>query len=379
MQKSDSDTLESFLGSIYVLSKSCNSVHNYRIYVKHFREFLKEKYQCADSEFVNTIKENLLDIYKVLNEFVVYLDKSGKKPSSIKGIMAATKSYLRYLGLKIYAEDCKLTVRVPKIRRYREEPLTKEILVRLLRTLPLKLQVAVLFATSSGVRTGELVQLKMSDIDFRVKPTLVRIRAEITKTKESRETYLTQEASNALKDYATRYFSWIENGIDDTIKNKVIFGRTNSIGPGETDLYNHRRKEAPKSDPVFIAENVLTSSLNWYVKKIPELNKLNENGRRAIHFYAFRKYFRTIVGNIVGRDYAEALMGHHFYLDTYYNLPTEKRRELYLKAEPHLTISDYTKIESELGFIKEKLTEQEEWRARISQLLRLHGLKFSEL
>jgi hypothetical protein len=55
-----------------------------------------------------------------------------------------------------------------------------------------------------------------------------------------------------------------------------------------------------------------------------------------------------VVGNAVGRDFAEALMGHRFYLDTYYQLPEDKKREMYLKVEPSLTLSDYTDIEKKI-------------------------------
>lgn len=50
---------------------------------------------------------------------------------------------------------------------------------------------------------------------------------------------------------------------------------------------------------------------------------------------------RTVVENACGRDFAEAMIGHKFYLSTYYNLSEAQKKELYLKAEPYLTISNY--------------------------------------
>jgi len=90
---------------------------------------------------------------------------------------------------------------------------------------------------------------------------------------------------------------------------------------------------------------LLQGTLENSLKKIPELNIKNEGGRFVVHFHAFRKFFRTTVGNAVGRDYAEALMGHSFYMDTYYNLPEDKKREMYLDAEPYLTLSDFQAVE----------------------------------
>jgi len=54
------------------------------------------------------------------------------------------------------------------------------------------------------------------------------------------------------------------------------------------------------------------------------------------------------VGNVCGRDFAEAMIGHNFYLDTYYQLPESKKRELYLLAEPYLTLSDFETVEKNI-------------------------------
>jgi len=74
----------------------------------------------------------------------------------------------------------------------------------------------------------------------------------------------------------------------------------------------------------------------------------------------FRKFFRTTVGNVCGRDYAEALMGHGFYMDTYYQLPEGKKKQMYLDAESHLTISDFKEVEKNIKTLSAKNTQLEE-------------------
>jgi integrase len=338
------------------------------MWVKQFRNFVEENFQCSELDLVDKIKQGQLDVYKTLNDFVVHLDKTGKKPATIKLAFAAVKGYLRHLGIKIYNEESKYKIKLPKKIRHREEAMTKEILVRLLHILPFKLQTAVLVAIASGMRIGEIVQLKIGDVDFESNPTRIVIRAETTKTKESRETYLTSEATKALKDYLTRYFDWKENS-DLSLKDEIIFGPTKKTSV---------ERKAVKSTPTQLAESSLSMSLRAHIKKVPQLNKLNENGRASIHFHAFRKFFRTTVGDAVGRDYAEAIMGHHFYMDTYYNLPDEKKREMYLKAEPYLTISDYTRIEKNLKNMTEKHKELEEQFLEFKRSIEIYGLKFLE-
>ena len=69
--------------------------------------------------------------------------------------------------------------------------------------------------------------------------------------------------------------------------------------------------------------------------------------------------FRTNVGNVCGRDLAEDLMCHSFYMDTYYQLPEEKQHQMYLDAEPHLTISDFKGVEKNLETLSAKYSRLE--------------------
>lgn len=371
MSSKTDDTLffSSYLDSIRLISNSENSVNAYKVSLNHFRKFTEQRYQCTVREIIIRVKNGDPDVFRLYNEFVVYLHKLGRKPATIKLIIAGVKGYLRYEGIKAYSEDFRQLVKLPKKLRHREEPLTKDILIRLLHNVPPKLQTAILVAVASGMRIGELVQLTISDIDFESKPTKIRIRAEITKTKESRETYLTSEATKSLKDYLVRFFDWKEGESNPSIQNRVIFGRTSIL---KIDVDQEKFKS------VLVAENVLAHSMGWYVRKIPELNKLNENGRKMIHFHGFRKFFRTVVGNAVGRDYAESLIGHHFYLDTYYNLPDEKKREMYLQAEPFLTISDFVQIEKDLVKMTEKQKQLEEDNLIFKQFIAKHYAPFPE-
>lgn len=349
--------LQDYLDSIYVISHSYSTIGTYRLSIVNknkvgFRDFIEQKYGIDEIKLVEKIKKDDLDPYVVLKEFVIFLDKNGYTSKSIQTRMASVKGYLRHLGIKIYSEDFKYSVRLPKTIRQREEPITRAIIVRILKHLPPKLQTVVVILSASGMRIGELVQLKLSDIDFTTTPTMIKIRAETTKTKQSRDTFLTEEATGMLKDYLKRYFEWVEGEINGHLKDKNIFGRTSKV---KSKIKNTRKQ------PTHLLESAtLMKSLANYLEKVPELNQKNPNGRKQIHFHALRKFFRTTVGNVCGRDFAEAIIGHGFYMDTYYTLSTEDRRKLYQKAEPYLTISDFTKIERSLEAISEKQKEIDE-------------------
>ncbi|MCV0372757.1 MAG: site-specific integrase [Nitrosarchaeum sp.] len=369
-------SLDDYLSSIFILSHSHSTVSTYRLAItnKHktgFREFLFQKYAIDEFELVEKVTDGSFDIYKILNEFVVFLDSHGYKPKSIMTRMASVKGYLRNLGLRFNSEDYKQMVRIPKVIRQRDEPVTKELISKLQRNLPPKLQTVILVLSSSGMRLGELVQLELGDIDFTTNPTTIRLRAETTKTRTERETFLTTEATNSLKEYLKRSFEWDETRENFHLKNTKIFGRTSKV-------VNLKRKSNPKQPQHLHAEALLHNSLRYFLEKTPGLDSRNKNGRKVIHFHALRKYFRTTVGNVCGRDFAEELMGHGFYMDTYYQLSVEKRREMYLQAEPHLTISDFKAVEKDMKVLSTKYQNLENKVDDLMAYLRTNSIEVPE-
>ncbi len=237
------------------------------------------------------------------------------------------------------------------------------MILRVLHNSSTKLQTSILVCASSGLRIGELVQLKLSDIDFECNPTKLSIRAEIAKGSMSRETFITSEATLSLQDYLKRYFGWKENDPNLHLQNTMIFWRISAVKTGYVPKFT-----------VESAKQILQNSLRNQIEKISELNVRNENGLRAIHFHALRKFFRTSVGNVCGRDYAEALMGHGFYMDTYYQLPEDKKKQMYLDAESHLTISDFQAVEKDMKVLSTKYKNLENKVDDLTQYLRTNSI-----
>lgn len=370
--ESSEQALQEFLDSCYAVSHSTATVNGYKNAItgktKGFRIFLKERYDCDEIQLVIRIKNEEFDVYQILKNYVIFLDKAGLMPNSIKQFFHAVKGYLIHLGVEVYSEKCKQYVKLPKILRKRKEAITKDVLVRILGVVSFKLRVVFLVAVSSGMRIGEIGGLKLSDIDFTSTPTKIRIRAETTKTREERETFLTSEATVALKDYLRKYFDWEESQENTHLKNKNIFGRT-SIGK-----YIRKKNINEQRASVDLLENILHEQL----KKIPEFSGIGENGRRIFHFHALREFFYTTSSNAAGSNFAHALMGHHSYLDTYYSLSEKDKIKLYQKCEPYLTISDFSKIEEELEKTKERQDEIVATYTKLAKFLKQKDPSFEE-
>ena len=375
-QKTPDQALQDYLDSIYIQSHSEASVKSYRTGIvgekNGFRIFLKEKHNCNEIQLSHRIGNKELDVYKILNEYVIFLDKKGIKPKTIRLWFTVVKGYLTHLQVDVFSEKCKQVVKLPKVRRVKKEALTKEILVKLLRNLDAKSSTAVLVATASGMRVGEIAGLKLSDIEFNRDPVKINIRAETSKTREDRETYLTSEASEALKDYLTRYFGWKEDSTNSQLQDLRIFGRTSKL------RIDDKRSRLPHSDEQLSDAVLLQKTLHRRIAKVPELNRLARNGRKVIHFHAFREYFYTTISNVSGSNFAHALMGHHEYLDTYYTLTEKEQIKLYEDAIPYLTISDFSKISNDLEKIKNNQADLLEKYAQFERYLRLKDPSYAK-
>ena len=362
MLKATTNNSESFLDSIFVISQSNNTQKTYSVVIRRFQRFLFEKYAIDEYQLLSEIQNDELDIFQLLQNYIVFQNKTGLSAKTIRVHFSVIRGYLRHIGLRIDRDDLKEFVKIPKQTKLREVPVTKEILVRVLHNANPKLQTAILVATSTGLRIGELAQLKISDIDFATTPVTVFIRGETTKTKMSRETFLTAETANALKDFLKRFHKWNETTQDHAILDGHVFGSV--IKPKNKGKFS-----------VDSAIYTLSESLRKLLKSNKDLEIRNENGRMAIHFHAFRKFFRTNLGNIAGRDYAEALMGHSFYMDTYYQLPEDKKKQMFLDAEPYLTISDFVTVEKNIKKLSEKNSQLEEKFNDLLQYLKTNSIE----
>lgn len=85
-----------------------------------------------------------------------------------------------------------------------------------------------------------------------------------------------------------------------------------------------------------------------------------------------------LLGMPVGRDFAEAIMGHQFYLDTYYQLSDEKKSEMYLEAEPYLTISDFNSVEKKLSGITAKYSDLSSKVDGLFYYLKTHSIEIPD-
>jgi len=354
------DKITRFLNNKFRISRSYATKRTYESALKQFEKFLQISYGLNLIQLLQKIKVSKeLDSIEVLDEYYTFLsqykrpgkDRPGYSAVSIKNYLKVAKEFLNGEGCKIYNEDVKQRFRLPRVVLAYQKGLTKEIINRLIRLANPKLATCILVACSSGMRLGEIVQLKLSDIDLTTNPTTIIIRADTTKTREARLTHFSSEATNALKDYLTRlnlpkknddYVFLLQH--KDRIKMAKHDNRSDRIENLESQLESMIPEERYAKSVATTCHN-LQQQLARIIKDNPNLNKKTENDRNEIHFHAFRYFFKTQVTDAHQSDFAEALMGHKSLKLVYYRQNEKARAQTYLGVEHALTIADTEKID----------------------------------
>ena len=367
-----SDKVESYLDRKFRYSKSFATRRTYKTAIQRFQEFLFAKHNLSLDEALLKLENKQLNPLETLDQFFTFLSDfkinrgNGQySNASISLYLTAVKDFLNSQNLHIYGEDLKQKFRLPRKETIYEEGLTKEKIVRILHNSSPKLQTAILMCISSGTRLGELVQLKVTDIDFDTNPTTIHLRKETTKTRQTRLTHITAEATKLLKDYMRRNLGWSEHSSSDDF---LFLGRKGDLS--DPIVYNRAVRTACTS---------LQLSLLNVIRSIPELYQKNENGRNSIHFHAFRAWFKTQVTNVHQSDFAEALMGHQSVKLMYYRNNPKDRLKTYLEIESALTVSDLTTVENtvedlqkKVEFLTIELEKVKQWREISERYEKIH-------
>jgi integrase len=207
-----------------------------------------------------------------------------------------------------------------------------------------------LLLATSGMRPSEALQLKINDIELDKNPPKVLLRAGYTKTGNSRFTFMSSEAKEALVEY--------------------LKGRN------------------PQDDRIFPYDYIDIYRLWRSATKGNGLRQSDpQSGHQLLHPYTLRKFFRTNLGavsNIIPVDVIEALMGHELYLrDVYKKYSDDQIADLYLRSEHAvLVFSSAERIKDEMRMnskLENLVSENHEFKRKISETDKILGEVLSSL
>ena len=195
----------------------------------------------------------------------------------------------------------------------------------------------------SGMRIGEAVQLRKSDIDMEKNPISIVIRAGYTKTKRGRTAYVTRET----RPHLTRLLAKLDD--DD-----LVFG------------CNEKVKRAVSNE-----ENIFTR----FRGILGLTEKYTSNNRYKKNLHSLRAYCATQLAEVYGEEWSHAYIGHKGYLRQYMR-SKDKVAEKYLRAENVLMLYETVEVIDQSLTIEQAKKElrqeiQEEFRKDREELIRL--------
>jgi integrase len=337
-------TTQGYLEKLNTLPQ--NTRENTQATINGFSKFVKEIHDssldqvCSDLIAIKKTKgdEEFEDVlYDLLQEWIDWNITRKIGAYTIRIRFSIIRGFLYHMGVKTNSQDIKQILKFPRKIQEEKIPITKEKLknIVLAQSRNPKRQAFYLACSSSGMRMGEALQIKKSDLDFSLARIMIRIKGEYTKTKIARTTFVSKECEAKMKTY-----------LQELNDNDLVF--TNSKLPSRT------RNE----------QMALSSTL----EALGYNEKYSSNGIYKITTHSFRSYFFTKATRKHNENYAHKLTGHGGYLMQYDRMTDEEKLEMYLELESELVIFDQTKNEIEIDKLKNENKTNEKVRQEVNEL-----------
>ncbi len=336
-------TRESFFE--HISSRSHSHKVNIRIALDWFEKFcLGNQSRTMDTILADSMKLKYDDPIRhkknfpdFLQDFIHYLEKNGHDPATVRVNFNLTKTYLNWYGFEIYTEMVKAKLIFPKKIEEEAYPLTLEDCKLIINNASPQRRPLYFFLSSTGMRIQETLKLRKRDLDFDHDRVMVVIPGKYTKTSKPRKTFITNETKNAITELlkSKRDDDLIFGTNEDSLKSKHL----------EEDYFYRLREKIGLTDTY-------------------------DTGIHKITLHSFRSWFITKC-NRIDSDFGNALAGHDKYMKKYDRLTEPEKIELFIKAEPTLSIFEHvddTKLNDRIA----------ELETQVNSLLNLSKLKLIE-
>ncbi|KEQ56467.1 putative tyrosine recombinase XerC protein [Marine Group I thaumarchaeote SCGC AAA799-N04] len=344
---SDTTTREEFLAERNTRSRQVAQVA-----LHQFDIFCNALYDKDGDVLIQDIKSTGIfeKSYTLLNQFSMWLSEDhldisvpmGKSsrpmtkrmPRTIYSYLVVLKSYFEeFGGIEINDRRFKKRVKVPKKITIELEPFTHEEIRLICDIASSDRKTLYMTLKDSGMRVGEAIQLVKSDIDTGKNPIEIKIRAETTKTKQARTTFVTSETSH------------------------MLVNRLHQINDADFVF-------ATNSDPIKAVRNE-TLMFKYYREKAGLTEKYSHNGRHKKNIHSFRAFACTQVAEVHGEEFAHGYIGHTKYLPMYIRRK-EKLPQMFKQCENKLMI--YERIEVVDQDERVRQLEEKQEKSRIDMI-----------
>lgn len=284
-----------------------------RLYGYHLLSFFQviganpDTYFTEDHNYENDVRR-----------YIVSLIEDNRPPKVIKSAKSVIRVFITDNGIDLPNH---LWIRLNRLKIgsrsiTADDIPSKEELKIILSHADLKKKALITFLASSGCRIGETCQLVEADIDMTKTPTKVVIPASITKSRNFRYTFISNEATGFLKQ-------WLKVKDDWLLKANKVY----QLNPDKP------RKDI-KDDRIF--PFTTTTARKYYNTLLDKagLGQRDRNTRyRVYHLHTLRKFCFTHLCSVLKPNIVHGLLGHEEYLaEVYGRYSVDELGKLYANA-----------------------------------------------
>ena len=238
------------------------------------------------------------------------------------------------------------------VKNGQTEALSKEDIRQLLSHGNVRDRAFALCLLSSGCRAGEMLALKLEDINFETNPVQATIRREYiegkgftVKTKKPRTVFFSSEAVAAIKEYQKVREQQLETS-KSKIENINVYKKLKNMklakGCNEDCLFPYQYQT------MLLGLKRMLKNANLF--KVDKVTK-----RTTYRFHIYRKFFSKYMVSKMDYDMVEILLGHTLKNQgVYKNYTVGELAAAYKKAEFVISIYDENDISSYTTSIAEK-------------------------
>lgn len=297
------NSVNKMLGELKLLTRSENTE---KTYLKGLNCFVQTMNIENLDDFVEKIKNQTINADQIHKDFVINLANKNLAPKTVGAWAASIRKFLLANGIEL-----KRTTKI-KIYNIHEDTLpSKDDLKKVLSNCSLRAKTIILLLASSGLRVGELRNLKFSDVNLNSEPGIIKIKGLTAKERKSRTTFFSNEAKQVLQTYLEHR----KNNGHQITEDSFLF----TTNDGNQMSYQNLQ---------FILNNVF--------KKVSK----KEGKRYGLHAHSLRKFFKTqLISAGVPGPIVDRLSGHARYLAREYELYTEEQlKEWFIKGMKNLEL-----------------------------------------
>jgi integrase len=316
--------IEGFLRCIFGLQKMDNEGHK----ITHDYETLFDQY----------LSEKKRDKVADITAYSECLVRDCVSHQSARQQLTYAVKFLRAHGINILKDDIQDIKRECKGGAATiDKVMDHNVICKALKGSDIRSRALVLTLASSGLRIGELLSIKMSDIDMNLNPCMINVRAEYAKNGHARYTFISTEARDAIFDYL-----------------KV---RDEYIARADRHSETLGVKTQREADLLFpVTDSSVNKMWETLLKNAGLYTRDEKSGRNQYRIHSLRKFFISQLSMAGARTLAEHLAGHTGYLDaSYRQVSPEFAAREYLKLQSVLIVCIPENIKAGIKMADEKI------------------------